>query len=80
MIRRTSNLYSSRHPLFRYRPNPDRLRWVEVQPEWSLDLRFWQPVPENQLNTASDGAVTISLPEDAVARFVRLRVSIRPTD
>lgn len=73
---------SSSSPPFvvQYRPVPDRLRLVEIQPEWSLDLRSWQLVPENQRNTASDGAVTISLPTNAVARFVRLQVSIRPTD
>lgn len=64
----------------RYRPSPDRLRLVEVQPEWSLDLGLWQPVPESQRTTASDGTVTVSLPATPVARFVRLRVSVRATD
>jgi len=64
----------------RYHPDPDRLRLVEVRPEGSVDLHSWEPIPENDLGLDSDGGVTIDLPPGGSARFVRLRVSVRPVN
>ncbi len=63
-----------------YRPSPDRMRLADVRPEWSRDLMSWQPVPEDEMSNGPDGAVVISLSPIGAARFVRVRVSVRPVD
>lgn len=64
----------------RYHPDPDRLRLVKVIPEWSTNLDSWEPVPEPNLATASNGQVTVTLPGGEVSRYVRLQISIRPVN
>ncbi len=61
----------------RYRPDPDRLRLVEVQPEWSANLHSWAPVPEQCLAFDATGQTVVSFPADASQRFLRLRISQR---
>lgn len=76
----TVTVVSSTPPIvLRYQPNLDRLRLVDIKAEWSIELRTWDPVPESQKSAAADGTVTISLPVNEKARFVRLRVSVRTT-
>ncbi|MBP8258487.1 MAG: hypothetical protein KA118_02340 [Verrucomicrobia bacterium] len=58
----------------RYRPDPDRLRLVEVQPEWSANLQSWAPVPEQYLAADAAGQAVVSFPVDTPQHFLRLRI------
>ncbi len=62
----------------RYHPEPDRLRLVEVRPEWSTNLDAWAAVPDEQLSTNLDGTMAIALPFAEPSRFIRLQISIQP--
>lgn len=64
----------------RYAPDLDRQRLVEVQPDWSGNLSDWLPVPAGAISVATSGEVTITLPAGDPARFIRLRLSVRPVN
>lgn len=63
-----------------YRPDPDRERLVNVAPEWSSDLVEWVLVPGVNQTTNAGGEITVFLPANEAARFVRLQLSLRPVD
>lgn len=66
--------------IVRFQPDPDRQRLVEVRTEWSADIDAWLAIPPANVATAPNGAVTVTLPIGDPARFVRLRVAVRPVD
>ncbi len=67
-------------PVVRFQPHPDRLRLVNVMAEWGTTLGSWAPVPSGNVAVALSGEVTITLPGGEAARFVRVRLAVRPVN
>jgi len=64
----------------RFQPDPGRMRLVAVDIEWGTTLYGWSPVPSENVSANTAGEITVDLPGDGPARFVRLRVYQRPED
>ena len=64
----------------RFHPDKDRQRLGEVRTEWANDLESWGAIPATSVATAPNGEVTVTLPAAGPARFVRLRIAVRPVD
>jgi hypothetical protein len=62
----------------RYHPDAARLHFASVTPQWSTNLMAWSDVPTASVTTDTNGWVGVSLALTTDARFLRLKLAVRP--